>query len=119
MSCRPLHRTLGIGFAAYSPLSRDFFTGSTRQEKNLGATEKLTALAGSKGATVAQLTLAWLLAQGDDTVPGLGTRSPKRVEENIKAADLTLSEEDLQMHDILPHGSFGARYAEALLPSWT
>ena len=51
-------------------------------------------------------------------MPGLGTRSPKRVEENIKAADLTLSEEDLQMHDILPHGSFGARYAEALLPFW-
>ena len=137
----PVLRELGIGFVPYSPLGRGFLTGAAKPgadydesdlrytdprfqpgnfEKNLEATKKLTALAGSKGATVAQLALAWLLAQGDDIVPIPGTRSPKRVEENVGAADLTLSEADLkQVHDILPHGGFGARYTEELLPSWT
>lgn len=137
----PVLRELGIGFVPYSPLGRGFLTGAAKPgadydesdmrrtdarfqpgnfEKNLEATEKLTALASSKGATVAQLALAWLLAQGDDIVPIPGTRSPKRVEENIGAADLTLSEEDLkQVRDILPDGGFGARYAKELLPSWT
>jgi aryl-alcohol dehydrogenase-like predicted oxidoreductase len=137
----PVLRELGIGFVPYSPLGRGFLTGAAKPraeydesdmrrtdarfqpgnfEKNLEATEKLTTLARSKGATVAQLALAWLLAQGDDIVPIPGTRSPKRVEENVGAADLTLSEEDLKkVRDILPHGGFGARYAEELLPSWT
>ena len=61
-----------------------------------------------------QLALAWLLAQGDDIVPIPGTRSPDRLAENIAAADVTLSADDLKLVDeILPGGSFGSRYAAA------
>ncbi len=64
-------------------------------EKNVEATRQLTELAESKGATVSQLALAWLLAQGEHIVPIPGTRSPKRIEENVGAADLTLTSADL------------------------
>lgn len=137
----PLLRELGIGFVPYSPLGRGFLTGAAKPgaeyeetdmrridprfqpgsfEKNLEATKQLTELAKSKGATVAQLALAWLLAQGDDIVPIPGTRSPQRVEENVVAADLVLTEADLEkVHGILPDGGFGARYTKEMLPSWT
>jgi aryl-alcohol dehydrogenase-like predicted oxidoreductase len=131
---------LGIGFVAYSPLGRGFITGAAQPadaydesdmrrndprwqpgnyEKNLDAVRKLGELAARKGATVAQLALAWLLTRGDHVVPIPGTRSVKRVEENIGAADLELSKEDLaQIHEILPDGGFGARYQEGSLPNW-
>ncbi|TAM66250.1 MAG: aldo/keto reductase [Microbacteriaceae bacterium] len=136
----PTLRELGIGFVAYSPLGRGFLTGTAKPadhyeandmrrrdarwqpgnfEKNLQATRQLTELAVSKDATVAQLALAWLLAQGDDIVVIPGTRSAKRVEENAAAADLSLSDADLaRIHEILPTGGFGARYNEASLPTW-
>ena len=88
-------------------------------EKNVEATRQLTELAGSKDATVAQLALAWLLAQGEHIVPIPGTRSAKRVEENIGAADLTLSAGDLaRIDEILPAGGFGSRYPEGMSPDW-
>ncbi|TDD38983.1 aldo/keto reductase [Nonomuraea terrae] len=136
----PVLRELGIGFVAYSPLGRGFLTGQAKPgadydktdmrswdarfqpgnyEKNLEATERLAELAAAKGATVAQLALAWLLAQGDDIVPIPGTRSVRRLEENVAAADLTLDASDLaRIAEILPHGGFGARYPEGMLPSW-
>ncbi len=77
------------------------------------AVRQLTDLAAGKGATVAQLALAWLLAQGEHIVPIPGTRRVARVEENTTAADLTLTEAD-----ILPTGGFGARYAQGRLPTW-
>ena len=80
---------------------------------NVNAVDQLTELANSKDISVAQLALAWLLAQGDDIVPIPGTRSPKRIEENANAADVTLTPDDLQrVQEILPNGSFGSRYAE-------
>lgn len=131
---------LGIGFVPYSPLGRGFLTGAAKPaaeydatdmrrtdprwqpgnyEKNLRATEQLTELAASKGATVAQLALAWLLAQGDHIVPIPGTRSPQRVEENVGAAEVALSSDDLaRIAEILPTGGFGARYAASSLPVW-
>jgi aryl-alcohol dehydrogenase-like predicted oxidoreductase len=79
----------------------------------------LKTLAASKGATVSQLALAWLLTRRDDVVPIPGTRSAKRVEENVGAADVTLSRDDLsRIDEILPAGGFGARYDERNLPSW-
>lgn len=88
-------------------------------EKNLEATRQLTELAASKDATVAQLALAWLLAQGENIVPIPGTRSAKRVEENIGAAELRLTTDDLvRIKEILPTGGFGARYAEGMNPNW-
>jgi aryl-alcohol dehydrogenase-like predicted oxidoreductase len=131
---------LGIGFVAYSPLGRGFLTGAAQPadaydesdmrrtdprwqpgnyEKNLDAVRQLTDLAAGKGATVAQLALAWLLTRGEHVVPIPGTRSVRRVEENFGAADLRLTEADLAaVHEILPDGGFGARYREGSVPTW-
>ncbi|MFI6792640.1 aldo/keto reductase [Nonomuraea sp. NPDC050383] len=136
----PVLRELGIGFVAYSPLGRGFLTGQAKPgaeydpgdmrswdarfqpgnyERNLEATRRLADLAADKDATVAQLALAWLLAQGDDIVPIPGTRSRGRLEENVAAADLVLDEADLKrVAEILPTGGFGARYPEQHLPTW-
>jgi aryl-alcohol dehydrogenase-like predicted oxidoreductase len=136
----PAVRELGIGFVAYSPLGRGFLTGSVKPADeyaeddirrrdlrwqgdnytaNIRATEQLTELAASKGITVTQLALAWLLAQGDDIVPIPGTRNARRLEENVAAADVTLSDADLsRVLEILPHGSFGARYPSSRMPQW-
>jgi aryl-alcohol dehydrogenase-like predicted oxidoreductase len=136
----PTLTELGIGFVPYSPLGRGFLTGSAKPadqydetdmrrtdprwqpgnyEKNLEATQQLIALAESKGGTVAQLALAWLLAQGENIVPIPGTRSPKRLEENVAAVDLALSADDLvRINEILPTGGFGARYANGMTPVW-
>jgi aryl-alcohol dehydrogenase-like predicted oxidoreductase len=136
----PTTRELGIGFVAYSPLGRGFLTSEVKPaseygpddmrsfderwqpgnyEQNVAAIERLTELAQQKGASVTQLALAWLLAQGDDIVPIPGTRSPGRLAENVGAADVTLTADDLKLVDeILPGGSFGSRYAEANMPSW-
>jgi aryl-alcohol dehydrogenase-like predicted oxidoreductase len=136
----PTLTELGIGFVPYSPLGRGFLTGSAKPadqydetdmrrtdprwqpgnyEKNLEATQQLIALAESKGGTVAQLALAWLLAQGENIVPIPGTRSPKRLEENVAAVDFALSADDLvRINEILPTGGFGARYANGMTPVW-
>jgi aryl-alcohol dehydrogenase-like predicted oxidoreductase len=136
----PVLHELGIGFVPYSPLGRGFLTGTVKPadqygpddmrsrdprwlpgnyERNLQAISGLTALAESKGATVSQLALAWLLAQGDDIVPIPGTRSAARVAENVGAAALTLTDDDLaQIARILPDGAFGARYPEGRAPVW-
>lgn len=137
----PTLRELGIGFVPYSPLGRGFLTGEVKPaaayaendmrrtdprwqpgnfEKNKAAVEQLTALAKSRGATVSQLALAWLLAQGNDIVPIPGTRRKERLRENIAAADLKLTPEDLaRIIEILPDGAAGARYAVAsMIPEW-
>lgn len=136
----PTTRELGIGFVPYSPLGRGFLTGVVKPaaeyeesdmrridprwqpgnfEKNLDAVRQLRDLAESKGATVSQLALAWLLGQGDDIVPIPGTRKIERLEENIGAADLVLTTADLaQIQQVLPEGAFGARYAGNMLPTW-
>jgi aryl-alcohol dehydrogenase-like predicted oxidoreductase len=133
-------RELGIGFVAYSPLGRGFLTSAVKPaaeyeendfrrgderwqpgnyERNVEAIEQLTELARGKGASVTQLALAWLLAQGDDIVPIPGTRRPERLAENVGAADVTLTSDDLKRVDeILPGGSFGSRYPAASMPAW-
>jgi aryl-alcohol dehydrogenase-like predicted oxidoreductase len=136
----PTTRELGIGFVAYSPLGRGFLTGAAKPsaeyeesdmrrfdprwqpgnfEKNLHAVQQLGELAKAKGITVSQLALAWLLAKGDDIVPIPGTRRIERLEENLAAADVTLSADDLAgIAKILPDGAFGARYAGDMVPDW-
>ncbi|MCC9196830.1 aldo/keto reductase [Arthrobacter sp. zg-Y820] len=136
----PVLNELGIGFVPYSPLGRGFLTDTAKPaaeydetdmrswdarwqpgnfEKNVDATRRLTDLAAAKDATVAQLALAWLLAQGEHIVPIPGTRSAKRVEENVGAVDLSLTEADLaRISEILPTGGFGARYPEGMSPTW-
>ncbi|MFF7409050.1 aldo/keto reductase [Streptomyces lydicus] len=136
----PTLEELGVGFVAYSPLGRGFITGTAKPagqyeatdirtvdprwqpgnfEKNVEAVDRLAELAATKGATVSQLALAWLLTRGEHIVPIPGTRSPKRIEDNAGAADLTLTDTDLKAIDeILPHGGFGARYTEGHVPTW-
>ncbi len=137
----PVLRELGIGFVPYAPLGRGFLTGTAKPadqydksdmrsfdprwqpgafEKNVEAVRQLEAFAKELGAKVSQLALAWLLAQGDDIVPIPGTRNIARLEENVGAADLKLSADDLQqIARILPAGGFGARYLNAFMPEWT
>lgn len=129
----PVLEELGIGLVAYSPLARGFLTGAARPraayeaddarqltpwwapgnfEANQELVAELTALAESKGATISQLSLAWLLAQHEHIVPIPGSRSAARVEENIAAADLELSAADLdRIASIAPEGGIGGRLA--------
>ncbi|MER6558995.1 aldo/keto reductase [Streptomyces sp. NPDC001027] len=137
----PVLDELGIGFVPYSPLGRGFITGNAKPaseydetdyrnydprwqpgnfEKNVEAVNRLGELAETKGITVSQLALAWLLAQGEHIVPIPGTRSVARIEENAGATDVTLTEADLAaIKEILPRGGFGARYADQAMPTWT
>ena len=134
----PVLRELGIGFVPYSPLGRGFLTADLRPaseypaddmrswddrwqpgnfERNADAVRRLTELAEGKGISVAQLALAWLLAQGDDVVPIPGTRSRARLAENIAAVDVELTADDLAAIDtIVPEGAAGSRYPEAMMP---
>jgi len=136
----PVLRELGIGFVPYSPLGRGFLTGQARPneeypigdmrvwdarfqagnfEKNQDAIRQLTELAATKGTTVAQLALAWVLAQGDDMVPIPGTRNVSRLEENVGAAMVSLDQAELaHIRAILPEGGYGARYPDAYMPVW-
>ena len=130
----PACRELNIALVAYSPLGRGFLTGALRnldnlaeddyrrtnprfQGENLAANlrllEEVESLAEEREITPAQLALAWLLAQGPDIVPIPGTRKKTRLEENAAAADVVLSEQDLQrIQSRLPEAQ-GTRYPEA------
>jgi aryl-alcohol dehydrogenase-like predicted oxidoreductase len=112
----PTCRELGVGFVPYSPLGRGFLTGTITHPdklaandfrrnmprmrgeafgKNLSLVETLAGIAHAKGRTPAQLALAWLLHQGDDIVPIPGTTRVHRLEENVAAAEIRLTPEEL------------------------
>ena len=124
-------RELGIGFVAYSPLGRGFLTGMIQsladidgrrsahprfQEANFAQNRSLVArieaIAADKGCTPAQLTLAWLFAQGDDVVAIPGTRYAAKLDENIGALSVSLSAADIARIDAaVPLGAAaGTRY---------
>ena len=129
----PTLRELGIGFVPYSPLGRGFLTGAIASTddfapddfrrrsprfqgenfaKNLELVEQVKAIADEKGITAGQLALSWLLAQGDDIVPIPGTKRRKYLEENIGAATVTLTAEDIhRINAVAPQGiAAGERY---------
>lgn len=129
----PTLRELGIGFVPYSPLGRGFLAGRFRKiddlakddwrrdsprfqgenfAKNLAVLDQINQLAKEKRCTPSQLALAWLLAQGEDLAPIPGTTSVARLEENVGAANVSLSKADLQRIDsVAPQGvAVGERY---------
>jgi aryl-alcohol dehydrogenase-like predicted oxidoreductase len=133
----PTLEELGIGFVPYSPLGRGFLTGkmdaSTKFDKtdfrstlprftpealkaNQTLIDQLSRIAAQKKATPAQIALAWLLAQKPWIVPIPGTTKLHRLEENIGAASIELSAEDLsQIGSALSKIEVqGARYSEAI-----
>lgn len=128
---RKTTRELGISFVAYSPLGRGFLTGALKefsdidgrraahprfQEDNFAHNRSLVAqieeMAATKNCTPAQLTLAWLLAQGDDVLAIPGTRYIERLEENARAMDVSLSQAEVgQISAAIPAGAAaGTRY---------
>jgi aryl-alcohol dehydrogenase-like predicted oxidoreductase len=134
----PTVRELGIGFVAYSPLGRGFLTGRFKTiqdlppddwrrtnprfqgenfQKNLKLAEEVKAIAQEKHCTPSQVALAWLLAQGDDIVPIPGTKRVAYLEENVKAVEITLSQQDLdRIAQAFPPGvASGTRYPEQAL----
>lgn len=134
----PTCAELGIGYAAYSPLGRGFLTGNvdsragldpkdTRQSHprfsnenivhNNRMSEQIKVMAKGKGVTPAQLSLAWVLHQGENVVPIPGTKTIARVIENIAASQIVLSADELKLLDeIAPVGSVkGERYPEVNL----
>lgn len=131
----PACRALGVGFVPYSPLGRGFLTGQLPSSTALAADDyrhslprfqpqamaanghlvaELQRLAAARGATAAQLALAWLLAQGADIVPIPGARSLAHLEENVAAARITLSGSELAAIGaaIAPGAVQGARYPQ-------
>lgn len=134
----PVTRELGISLVAFSPLGRgmsaatavdlsqlpkdDFRRNLPRfqeeaLQQNMQLVQKLETIARARQCTTAQLSLAWLLAQGDDIIPIPGTKRRKYLQENAAAVDIRLSPADLQdINDILASTAVaGARYTEQMM----
>jgi aryl-alcohol dehydrogenase-like predicted oxidoreductase len=133
----PMLEELGIGFVPYSPLGRGFLTGAINantkfdssdfrstaprfspeaRRANQALVDLLGEIAQKKGATPAQIALAWLLAQKPWIAPIPGTTKLHRLEENIQAADIKLTQDDLRDIERAVSGVAvqGARYPEQL-----
>jgi len=131
----PTLAELGIGFVPFSPLGKGFLTGKIDEtttfesgdfrstvprfdpearEANRAFVELLERVAAQNGATPAQIALAWILAQSPSFVPIPGTTKLHRLEENLTAADVTLSDDDLQEIETASAQitASGARFAE-------
>lgn len=134
----PLCRELGVGFVAYSPLGRGFLSGAIGSRDELiendrrlihprfsdaaiaANTERLSALrdiAGRRGASLAQIALAWLLTQGSDIAPIPGTKKRKWLDQNADAADIVLTPDELAALDAAypPGSTIGDRYPAKML----
>ena len=132
----PTLEELGIGLVAYSPLGRGFLTGAIKSiddleaddyrrfsprfqgenfRKNLDLVAVVERLAAEKGCTPAQLGLAWVLAQWEHIVPIPGTKRRERLEENVGALEVTLTEEDLRRIDEAMPQAAGPRYPEEMM----
>ena len=131
----PAIRELGIGFVAYSPLGRGFLSGRIQSvddldaddfrrsnprfqgdnfDKNMALVDRVREIAEEKGVTPAQLALAWVLRQGDDIVPIPGTKRVRYLEENARAVEIELGEDDLtRIEEAFPKGATsGERYPD-------
>ncbi|MFI2367227.1 aldo/keto reductase [Streptomyces sp. NPDC018833] len=134
----PTVRELGIGVTAYGVLSRGLISGHFTRDRELGPgdfrgmsprfqgdnlrrnldlVEQLRKVAESKGVSVAQTAIAWVLSRGEDIVPLVGARTRTRLTEALGALDVELSADDLAaVEEAVPAGAAaGARYPEALM----
>ena len=134
----PLLRELGIGLVPFAPLGRGFLTGNVKRaeeyppgdfrrgdpryrganfDANMRAAESVRELAARKAVTAGQIALAWLLHKGDDLVPIPGTKRRKYLEENVRAADVSMTSEEMGALDaaLAPGKVSGPRYAPAQL----
>jgi len=132
----PLCRQLGIGITAYGVLTRGLISGhwsadraeqkrdfrnltprflGENLQRNLALVEKLRDIAGAKGCSVAQLAIAWVLAQGADIVPLVGARSRERLAEALGAPDIILNAGELAeiAQAVPPDAAAGTRYPAA------
>jgi aryl-alcohol dehydrogenase-like predicted oxidoreductase len=129
----PALRELGIGLVAYSPLHRGFLGGrigaleqlaegdirhryprfaAENFVRNRALVERLAEIAGEHECSPAQLAIAWVLAQGEDIVPIPGTKRREYVQQNVEAAELALSAEDLARIAQAAGDPAGDRYAD-------
>jgi aryl-alcohol dehydrogenase-like predicted oxidoreductase len=129
----PLLRQLGIGLVPFSPLGRGFLSGTAKRaeeypegdfrrgdprfqgenfDMNMGAASSVRDLAQKKGATPSQIALAWLLHKGNDIVPIPGTKRRSYLEENVAAADVSLTPEEMRLleNSLAPGTVAGPRY---------
>jgi aryl-alcohol dehydrogenase-like predicted oxidoreductase len=130
----PSCRELGIGITAYGVLSRGLLSGHWSKERgaegrdmrghmprfsgenvdrNLALVESLGAFAKTRGCTVAQVAIAWVLSRGNDIVPLVGSRTRGQLKETLGALDISLSRDDIErIEQMIPAGSVaGDRYA--------
>jgi aryl-alcohol dehydrogenase-like predicted oxidoreductase len=125
-------KELGITFVSYSPLGRGFLTGAIKSradmeagdfrlgnprftdeaiKENLKFVEVVDGLAKEKGVSKAQIALSWILSQNDEITAIPGTRKIDRLEENLGALNLKLSQEDLNIIEAsMPKTTIGNRY---------
>jgi aryl-alcohol dehydrogenase-like predicted oxidoreductase len=134
----PLLRELGIGLVPFSPLGRGFLSGNVKRaekypkddfrrgdprfagenfDANMRAASVVGELAARRGATPAQIALAWLLHKGDHIVPIPGTKRSRYVEENVGAASVALDAAEMAALDdtLAPENVAGLRYNEQLM----
>lgn len=136
----PTCRELGIGFVAYSPVGRGLLSGIIRDSASLGKeafdfrpllpqfaqenldvnlrfVDAISAIAKKTGHTAAQISLAWLLAQGEDIIPIPGTMNLKHLKENVAAVNITLSQEQLEAlkQVIQENPIMGSRYPDGMM----
>ena len=129
----PTARSLGVGITAYGVLSRGLLSGHWSKEReiakgdirnflprfagenlarNLALVEALRSVANAKGASVAQVAIAWVLSRGEDVVPLIGARKRDRLSEALGGIDLTLTKQDLARLEetVPPDAAAGTRY---------
>jgi len=134
----PTCRALGIGITAYGVLSRGLLSGHWSKQRtggptdfrnysprfagenldhNLALVEALRGIADAKGATVAQVAIAWVLSRGSDIIPLIGARRRDRLTEALGALELSLSEQELALIEraVPPDAVAGDRYATHMM----
>ncbi|HVO98597.1 MAG TPA: aldo/keto reductase [Bryobacteraceae bacterium] len=134
-SILPVMRELGIGLVPFSPLGRGYLTGALQSssvfgendfrrnlprfsDEHLAANQRLVAIvktvAARRGATPAQIALAWILAKGPDIVPIPGTKRREYLDDNLGALDVRLTPEDMAELDRIASMTSGDRYPQSL-----